>query len=160
MRRPLWRGLGLVPVLALFVLALWWGRPAQLLVPATITWQATMASSQVAATPGTTPIASPSPVSTPAVLPEDLTFRGSGEGRTAPVRLEREPAVVVVAYHGDGHLIVWLEPPVGERRLLVDEIGPWDGDVEVMIDPPGAYRFAVVAAGGPWTITIEGPPGK
>ncbi len=72
------------------------------------------------------------------------------------MRMATGLTVVVVAYHGDGRLSVWLEPPVGEHRPLVDEIGPWDGEVEVAIDAPGDYRFAVAASGGPWTITIEG----
>lgn len=166
MRRPMWRGVGVVPVLALFGLALWWSRPAQRPAPATITRQTTVISgqaatiaalpTQVAATPQATPAASPSLTPAPTAPPEDITFRGSGAGVTAPVRMATGLTVVVVAYHGDGRLSVWLEPPVGEHRPLVDEIGPWDGEVEVAIDAPGDYRFAVAASGGPWTITIEG----
>ncbi len=165
MRRPMWRGVGLVPILALFALALWWARPAQLPVPATIARQTTVISgqaatiaalqTQVAATPQATPVASPTLTPAPAALPDDITFRGSGDGVTAPARMERGSVVVVVAYHGDGRLIVWLKPPVGEHRPLVEEIGPWDGEVEIAIDAPGDYRFAVDASGGPWTITIE-----
>ncbi|MDP9354238.1 MAG: hypothetical protein M3R02_02975 [Chloroflexota bacterium] len=166
MRRPMGRRLALVPVLSLFALALWWARPAGLPVPATIAMQATVISdplatiaalqTRVAATPGATPAASPTPAPSPAAVPEGIPFRGSGSGVTAPVRMERGPVVVVVAYHGDGNLIVWLEHPAGERRPLVDEIGPWDGAVGVAIDDPGDYRFAVEADGGPWTIALEG----
>ncbi len=166
MRRPMWHGVGLIPVLALFALALWWARPAQPPVPATMARQATVIrgqaativalQTQVATTPPATPAPSPTLALPPSAPPEDITFRGSGDGVTAPVRLERGPVVVIVAYHGDGRLIVWLEPPAGERQALVDEIGPWDGEVRIAIDDPADYRFAVEADGGPWTIAIEG----
>ncbi len=164
MRRPMWLRAGLLPALALLAIVLWSGRPAVIPAPPTIAMQptpigappATVAlQNRVDATPQATPAASPAPVSSPSALPEDITFRGSGDGVTDRLRMDRGPVGVVVAYHGDGSLIVWLEHPAGERRPLIDEIGPWDGEVGIAIDDPGDYRFAVEADGGPWTIAIE-----
>ncbi len=158
MRRPMWRRAGLLPPLALLALVLWAGRPAGIPVPATIAMRPTridelpatvVSQHRVDATPQATPGASPAPVSSPSAPPEDITFRGSGDGVTDRLRIDRGPVGVLVAYHGDGSLVVWLESAGWERRQLVDEIGPWDGKVELAIDEPAPTGLSWKPMGAP-----------
>ncbi len=165
MRRPMWRAAAWAPVVTLFLIALWWARPTGVPLPATVASQSTKISHQVAtiaaletriaATSPASPAASPSVIFPSRAPVAEYRVRGSGKGATASVRIEAGIVVTEIAYHGDGTLIVWLESDTGERRQVVDEIGPWDGTVEIEVDAPGTYRFAVEADGGPWTIRIK-----
>ncbi len=101
------------------------------------------------------PTAPPKRTPTPEVVSGSTTLRGTGDTVTDYVRINGTGVVVFSATHnGERNFAVQIYNPDGEKRLLFNEIGPYEGQTALTINGSGDFRFAVTADGD-WTITIE-----
>ena len=92
-----------------------------------------------------------------------LTFEGTTDTITDPFMVQEGVVRVDAEYGGDGNFAVWIYGPAGSRDLVINEIGPYQG--EKVIDVAGDQGLAIgvragevffeVTGDGPWRISVE-----
>lgn len=107
-----------------------------------------------AATPTATPTPTetPAPTATPTPTPEPISLRGTGQTATDEFSLPSGVFVAHLVHTGGSNFIVWVYASDGDKDLLVNEIGAYDGRRPLV---GGKSYMLDVAAGGSWSIDIE-----
>jgi hypothetical protein len=94
------------------------------------------------------------------------TFQGSAKGTPGPVSLHAGLAIVRAKSNGTANFTVSLvtqDPGAtvsnsyGNRYLLVDSVGAYNGAAAALLTQDGSYYFDVTQASGPFQLTVEQP---
>jgi len=80
---------------------------------------------------------------------DETTFSGMGDQVTD--RFSASTGTWHIAHEGSSNFAVWLYTTQG-RKLIVNEIGKYDGNVRLQI-PSGSLAMLVIEADGSWSIT-------
>ncbi|MDQ3227827.1 MAG: SH3 domain-containing protein [Chloroflexota bacterium] len=104
------------------------------------------------------PAAEPEPAAVPdPAAPTDVfSFSGSAPTVTDPFTVTSGVLTVTATHEGDANFSVLAYSEDGYEELLINEIGPFDGQTTLEVEP-GATLTLDVDANGPWTIAIEPP---
>lgn len=98
--------------------------------------------------------------------PPVATFKGSEKTVLGPFDLHAGLVVVHGRSNGTGNFAVWLVRPApgedvtqsyGDRYLLVDAVGRYQGAAAALADVDGTYYLEVSMASGAYELTVEQP---
>ncbi len=90
-----------------------------------------------------------------AAAPSDtFSFSGSAPTVTDPFTVSSGVLTVTATHEGDANFSVLAYSEDGYEDLLINEIGPFDGQTTLEVDP-GTTLTLDVDANGPWEVVIE-----
>ncbi|MGQ9554178.1 MAG: hypothetical protein ACUVWR_08715 [Anaerolineae bacterium] len=97
------------------------------------------------------PTDTPAPSPTPTLPPQPVLLSGVGQTATDPINLPAPVSVAHFTHSGSSNFVVFVYVG-GEKDLLINEIGAYEGARPLFVNQP---VFFDIDADGAWTIRIE-----
>ena len=97
------------------------------------------------------------PTSTPEPTPEPISLSGEGKTATQFIELQKGLWVVDLNHGGNSNFVITVLDSNGDYvKLLVNEIGSFDGSAALTVENTDKYLLDVEADGS-WTIDFKSP---